>query len=161
MNLEKYKSLREEIKNRSFEKKFVSVDWLLYYASFFGNIASIFFAFFLWHPSLLKTITLHVADNSLTHIIAGISTVILLSLIEFLKRGIVNIFSSEFIEAKMQIANKSIFALLVFSIGILGMSFYFSINGAVEFSKTSTKTNVVIEEKSKVMIDSLVKMNAI
>lgn len=160
MNLEKYKELREEIKNRSFEKKFISVDWLLYYASFFGNIASIFFAFFLWHPSLLKTITLHVADNSFTHIIAGISTIILLSLIEFLKRGIVNIFSSEFIEAKMQIANKSIFALLVFSLGILGMSFYFSINGAVEFSKTSTKTNIVIEKNSKVMIDSLVKMNA-
>lgn len=159
MNLEKYRALREEIKNRSFEKKFISVDWLLYYASFFGNIASIFFAFFLWHPSLLKTITLHVADNSFTHIIAGISTIILLSLIEFLKRGIVNIFSSEFIEAKMQIINKSIFALLVFSLAILGMSFYFSINGAVEFSKTSTKTNIVIEENSKVMIDSLVKMN--
>lgn len=161
MEIDKYRKLREEIRNNSFEKKYTSVDWILYYASFFGNIASIFFAFFLWFPSLLKTITLHIADNTFTYAIAVGSTIILLSLVEFLKRGVLGIFSSEFIEAKMKIANKSIFGLLVFSTAIVGLSFYFSINGAVEFSKTSEKTNVAVVENSKIMLDSLVKMNEI
>lgn len=159
MEIEKYRKLREEIRNNSFEKKYLSVDWILYYASFFGNIASIFFAFFLWFPSLLKTITLHVADNALTYGVAVVSTVILLSLVEFLKRGILGIFSTEFIGAKNKIANRNIFGLLIFSIMIMGLSFYFSINGAIEFSRTSEKTNVHVEANSKIMLDSLVKMN--
>jgi cell division protein FtsB len=159
MEIVKYRKLREEIRNNSFEKKYLSVDWILHYASFFGNVASIFFAFFLWHPSLLKTITLHVGDNTLTHIVAIASTIILLSLVEFLKRGILGIFSTEFIEAKKKIANKNILGLLVFSMAIMGLSFYFSINGAIQFSKTSDKVNVYVEANSKVMLDSLVKMN--
>lgn len=159
MEIEKYRKLRDEIKNNSFEKKYSGVDWILHYASFFGNIASIFFAFFLWHPSLLKTITMHVGDNTLTHGIAILSTVILLSLVEFLKRGVLNIFSTEFIESKMKIANKSIIGLLIGSIIIMGLSFYFSINGAIEFSKTSEKANIHIESSSKIMLDSLVKLN--
>ena len=159
MDIEKYRKLKEEIRNNSFEKKYLSVDWILYYASFFGNIASIFFAFFLWFPSLLKTITLHVGDNTITYGVAIGSTIILLSLVEFLKRGILGIFSTEFIEAKNKIANKNILGLLIFSIAIMGLSFYFSINGAIEFSKTSDKVNVHVEASSKVMLDSLVKMN--
>lgn len=159
MDIEKYRKLKEEIRNNSFEKKYLSVDWILYYASFFGNIASIFFAFFLWFPSLLKTITLHVGDNTITYGVAIGSTIILLSLVEFLKRGVLGIFSTEFIEAKNKIANKNILGLLIFSIAIMGLSFYFSINGAIEFSKTSDKVNVHVEANSKVMLDSLVKMN--
>lgn len=159
MNIEKYKKLREEIRNKSFEKKYTTVDWILYYASFFGNIASIFFAFFLWFPSLLKTITLHIADNGLTYAIAVATTIILLSVVEFLKRGIVGIFSSEYIEANGKLNNKSTIGLLFFSVAILGLSFYFSINGAIEFSKTSGKANVVIEQTTKNYVDSLTIMN--
>jgi hypothetical protein len=159
MNIEKYKKLREEIRNQSFEKKYTTVDWILYYASFFGNIASIFFAFFLWFPSLLKTITLHVADNALTYGVAVGVTIILLSVVEFLKRGILGIFSSEFIEANAKFSNKSVVALFFFSIAILGLSFYFSINGAMEFSKTSGKINVGIEANTKILVDSLTKIN--
>jgi hypothetical protein len=43
----------------------------------------------------------------------------------------------------------------------MGLSFYFSINGAIEFSKTSDKVNVHVEANSKVMLDSLVKMNEV
>ncbi len=159
MDIEKYKKLREEIRNKSFEKKYTTVDWILYYASFFGNIASIFFAFFLWFPSLLKTITLHVADNAITYAVAVGTTIILLSLVEFLKRGVLGIFSSEFIEAGGKFANKSVIGLSIFSTIILGLSFYFSINGAIEFSKTSGKVNIEIEANSKTLVDSLTKMN--
>lgn len=159
MDIEKYKKLREEIRNKSFEKKYTTVDWILYYASFFGNIASIFFAFFLWFPSLLKTITLHVADNTLMYSVSVGVTIILLSVVEFLKRGIVGIFSSEFIEAGGKFANKSVIGLAFFSTAILALSFYFSINGAIEFSKTSGKVNIVIEQNDKTLIDSLTKAN--
>jgi hypothetical protein len=158
MDIEKYKKLREEIRNKSFEKKYTTVDWILYYASFFGNIASIFFAFFLWFPSLLQTITSHVANNGFTYGVAVVTTIILLSVVEFLKRGVVGIFSSEFIEANNKINGKSAW-LFGFSLLILGLSFYFSINGAMEFSKTSGKANVVIENNSKALVDSLTKLN--
>lgn len=158
MDIEKYKKLREEIKNRSFEKKYTTVDWILYYASFFGNIASIFFAFFLWFSPLLKTITLHVADNAVTYAIAVATTILLLGLVEFLKRGVLGIFSSEFIEASMKFTNKSVVGLFFASLAIVGLSFYFSINGALEFAKTSGKTNIVVEQTSKTMIDSLVQL---
>ena len=158
MDIEKYKKLREEIKNRSFEKKYTSVDWILYYASFFGNVASIFFAFFLWFPSLLRTITLHVADNGLTYAVAVGTTILLLALVEMLKRGVVGIFSSEFIEASMKFSNRSVIGLFFFSAAIVGLSFYFSINGAIEFSKTSGKNNVLVEQTSKTMVDSLIRL---
>jgi hypothetical protein len=159
MEIEKYKKLKEEIRNKSFEKKYSAVDWILYYASFFGNIASIFFAFFLWFPSLLKTITLHVADNGLTYGIAILSTIILLSLLEILKRNVIRIFSSEFIEAKMKLQERSVIGLFIFSMAIVGLSFYFSINGAIEFSKTSGKVNVLVTTNNQVLIDSLSKIN--
>jgi len=158
MDIAKYKQLREEIKNKSFEKKYTGVDWILYYSSFFGNIASIFFAFFLWFPSLLKTITLHVADNSFTYGVAIFTTIILLGLVEFLKRGVLGIFSSEFIESNYKFSNKSVVGLFMFSSAILALSFYFSINGAIEFSKTSGKANIEVEETSKSLIDSLVQI---
>lgn len=158
MDIAKYKRLREEIKDRSFEKKYTGVDWILYYASFFGNLASIFFAFFLWFPSLLKTITMHVADNAVTYGVAVVSTIILLGLVEFLKRGVVGIFSSELIEAKYKFSNKSVVGLFVFSSMIVALSFYFSVNGAKEFSKTSGKANVEIELVSKSVVDSLVRV---
>lgn len=155
MNIEKYLKLREEIKNKSFEKKYTSVDGILYYASFFGNAASIFFAFFLWFPQLLKTITLHVADNSVTYGVAVMSTIILLGLVEMLKRGIVSIFSSEFIESNMKLANKSVVGLFFFSLAIVVLSFYFSVNGAKEFSKTSDNANIAVEQTTKSLVDSL------
>lgn len=158
MDIAKYKRLREEIKNKSFEKKYTGVDWILYYASFFGNVASIFFAFFLWFPSLLKTINLHVAENALTYGVAVGTTIILLGLVEFLKRGVLGIFSAEFIESHFKFSNKSVVGLFLFSSIIVALSFYFSVNGAKEFSKTSGEANFVVEQTTKSIIDSLTRV---
>lgn len=159
MNLEKYKSLREQIRDKSFEKKFFLLNKILYIGSILGNIASIFFAFFLWFPSLLKTITLHIADNGFTYALAVGCTIVLLSMIELIKRGTINIFSSDFIEANYRLNTNSLFAQLFFAFSLVALSFYFSVNGAVEFSKTSGKKNVSIETESKNLVDSLSRMN--
>jgi hypothetical protein len=159
MNLEKYKQLKEKIRNKSFEKKYSMMNTILYLGSILGNIASIFFAYFLWFPSLLKTITMHVGDNGFTYTIAIVSTILLLGMIELLKRGMINIFSTDFIENNQKLNSNVLYGQFTFAFLLVGLSFYFSVNGAVEFSKTSGQKNVAIEVSNKPMYDSLHRLN--
>ena len=54
MDIKKYDTLRNKINKKDFEGKNKSLDKWLYRFSFFGNIGSIFFAYFLVYPSLQK-----------------------------------------------------------------------------------------------------------
>jgi hypothetical protein len=59
MDLKKYGELREKIKTKDFEGNNEGLDKWLWRFSFIGNMSSIFFAYFLVYPALLKAITLN------------------------------------------------------------------------------------------------------
>lgn len=155
MDLNKYSDLREKIQNQDFETKNKDIDKWLFIFSYLGNIGSIFFAFFLVYPALLKTIGMHMVTGGSSTIIAGFITVIILSGFELLKRKVFANFVFDMIKAKLKL-NRAAWGWLIFTISLLASSFYFSLNGAMDFAKTSEKRNEIIISNTNRTIDSLV-----
>lgn len=153
MNLNKYSELREKIKNQDFETKNKDVDTILNVSSYLGNIGSIFFAFFLLFPALERAISANMSSDYSTYI-AGFSTILILSAFELLKRKVLSNLSFDVIKNKFKI-NRSLITWAVFSIGIIGASFYFSVNGAIKFASTSNQENEIVENNYQTQIDSI------
>jgi len=155
MDFETYNKLRKKIKEKDFEGKNRSLDKWLYIFSFIGNIGSIFFAYFLVYPAFYDAISVHLTNNvTLGFYISIFSTIIVLIIFEFIKRILLHNLSFDLIKYKWNIKT-SIITWLIFSLAIIGTSFYFSLNGARHFASTANKTETVIEKSSNNIIDSL------
>lgn len=149
MKLEEFKKLEKQLEQQSFNQSFKNINKLMFFLSIFGNIASIFLAYFLVN----KIIQSAVGDNP---ILVGAVTIILLSGLELLKREIFDKFSLQFLKFKSFIKNDVIY-LGIFSLIIIGLSFYASVKGAEEFSNKSKKIDADINVKIENFTDSLNK----
>jgi|GEM_PF-3720461 len=147
MNIEQYKKLENEIKDESFGKQYKNINTVMFGLSIFGHISSIFLAYFL----LSKILTGAISDNP---ILVLLSSIILLSGLELLKRDIFQKFSSQSIKLKT-FAHKSIYPLLILSLSIVSVSFYASVSGAKEFASKAKQIEVVAEETTKKYEDSI------
>jgi hypothetical protein len=131
MDINEYKKIKNEIENQTFNNSYSQLDKVLKVLSVFGNIGSIFLASFF----ISKLI-----ENSVTSITSPVAiwiiTLTLLGSLELIKRFIFDKFSGEFVKAKT-IFRKEVFGVAFFSIAIIGMSFYSSLNGAQEISSKS------------------------
>jgi len=155
MDLDRYRKLREKFKNKTFEKKHKRTTGALYVGSFIANIGCIFFAFFFINPSFDQTISNLVGEGAFALTSAILLTVTFLSFFEFIKREIFKTFSADFIESGHKFTdNNQIFKGLL-SVTLILLSFYFSLTGAKEFSQISETKNIVIEQSSTKVIDSL------
>ena len=114
--------------------------------SIFGNLASIFLAYFL----LSKILASAIVDNP---VLVAISTVILLSGLELLKRDVFQKLSTKIINNKT--ITKAVLPLLFVSIVVVSFSFYATISGAKEFSSKAEEIEVVAEVNTKKYSDSL------
>jgi len=83
-----------------------------------------------------------------------LSSIILLSGLELLKRDFFQKFSSISIKLKT-IAHKSVYPLLFISLAIVSISFYATIAGAKEFSSKAKQIEIIAEQSNKVYEDSL------
>src|SRR5258708_33344324 len=113
MNLDRYKQLKTQIRDKSFEINFKRLDWGLFLLSFLGNAGAIFFAFFLLNPALQKTITQHLADNLFFQLLGVVITITILVGVEYLKRNVFRIFSDDFIQNQYSIMKSSVVGLLL------------------------------------------------
>jgi len=154
MDLNKYSELRDKIKSQDFETKNKDVDTWLNIFSYVGNIGSIFFAFFLVFPALLTAISANLVQGDASTYLAGFISVLILSGFELLKRKILANLSFDIVKNKFKM-HKSLIGWSIFSIGIVGASFYFSLNGAINFASTSKEINVNIENVANTQIDSV------
>lgn len=154
MDLDKYTELRTKISGKDYENKYKGVRAWLTRSSYFGNAGSIFFAYFLLFPFLFKAATIQIGDAGWVLPICVIISIFTLGLFEFLKREVVKIFSNDFIKRNMKIKSGNTL-MLVFVLGLMAGSMGLSLNGAIEFSSTSNKENVVIVDDVKSKIDSL------
>ncbi len=159
MEIEKYKSLKTKIRDKSFEINFKSLDKGLFTLSFLGNAGAIFFAFFLLNPALQKTITEHVSGSVFFTVVGMMLAIIILVGVEYVKRNVFRIFSAEFIESSFKLFKGSVFAFLISSIIVFAASFYFSVTGGIQFSKLSEKKNEVIQKTNKSAYDSISKVS--
>lgn len=142
MELKKYDTIRKEIKKMDFEGKFKRLSDWLYLFSFVGNVGSIFFAYFLIYPLFNDAISHYIQTDS-TNIISSIFTVLILFMFELTKRIILKNFSFDFVKERFKIKEFSIISWLIISLGLIVLSFYFSINGAMKFADNT----IVVEQQ--------------
>ena len=154
MDLNKYNTLRNKIKNRDFENKYSKLDKFLYWFSWAGNAGSIFFAYFLVFPAFFKAINANLSTGDLSIYLAGFLSVVVLGVFELVKREVLSNLSFDFVRHKYRIT-KTFVGWFLFSITLICASFYFSLNGAINFADTSKKENITIEQNIDSEIDSL------
>ncbi len=153
MDLKKYDELRQKINTKDFEGNNKGLDRWLWRFSFIGNISSIFFAYFLVYPALLKTITLNFVTGFWGMAIAFLFTLIFLTIFEITKRYLIKNFSSDFVIGKRKL-NVSIMRWMIVSIGIVALSFYLSISGSKNLATTSIFKNKIVETEISAESDS-------
>ena len=147
MDIVEFKKLEEAIKEESFGKEYKNINVVMFCLSIFGHIASIFLAYFL----LSKILSGAISNNP---ILVFISSVILLSGLELLKRDIFQKFSSISIKLKT-FQHKNVYPLMILSMMIISVSFYATISGAKEFSSKAKEIEVITEQSNKKYEDSL------
>lgn len=154
MELKKYDTIRKEIKKMDFEGKFKRLSDWLYLFSFVGNVGSIFFAYFLIYPLFNDAISHYIQTDS-TNIISSIFTVLILFMFELTKRIILKNFSFDFVKERFKIKEFSIISWLIISLGLIVLSFYFSINGAMKFADNTIVVEQQINKELKFKQDSV------
>lgn len=147
MKLTEFKKLEDSIKEQDFNKSFKNINKVMFFLSIFGHISSIFLAYFL----VSKILTGAITDNP---ILVAVSTVILLSGLELLKREIFDKFSLQQIKYKT-VFKSDVIPLMIVSLVIVSISFYASIKGAQEFSFKSKEIDSQVENYVKSYEDSL------
>jgi len=154
MDTKKYDKLRQKIKTKDFEGNNKGLDKWLWNFSFLGNISSIFFAYFLVYPALLKAITLNFITGLGGLILAGGLTLAILSIFEVIKRYLIRNFSNDYVINKKKL-NFKIFGWSVTSIAIVALSFYLSIGGSKNLASTSSIKNAIVQTEVVSKSDSL------
>lgn len=150
MKLSEFKKLEESIQEQDFNRSFKNINRVMFFLSIFGHIASIFLAYFL----ISKVLSGAISDNP---VLVTVSSIILLSGLELLKREIFDKFSLQQIKFK-SITNKDVLPLFLVSLLIVSISFYSSIKGAKEFSTKSKQIESQIESDVNTYSDSLKKV---
>jgi hypothetical protein len=130
MKIKEYKKLEESINEQDFNKSYKNIDRVMFSLSIFGHLASIFLAYFM----LSKILSASMTDNAVA---VFISSIIILTGIELLKRDIFDKFSFQYLKNKS--FGKDVMPLFLLSMLIISISFYSSISGAKEFSSKSVQ----------------------
>lgn len=139
MKINEFKKLEEKINGQNFNQGYKNINNLMFVLSIFGHFASIFLAYF----ALSKVLSGVIENNQ---IVVFITSVILLSGLELIKRDIFDKFSIQYL--KIKAFTKDVLPLFILSCAIIATSFYASIHGAQEFS---SKTDVIEKDKKEVI----------
>ena len=142
----KYQEFKNSI-NKSYSEKFKVIRISSIIFSFFGNITSIFFAFFFF-LSLFSTILFNI--NSLY---IGIGVVLFLGIFEYIKRYVFDLFSIELLKNEKFNKNKIIF--LITTLVMVSFSFFFSLNGAQRLVNNESIIKEQINYNIKSKTDSI------
>lgn len=153
MDFEKYQKLEKKIKRQDFNTAYKGINVWAKIFSMFGNVASIFFAYFLLF-SLLKEAMPQVESD------LGISiiSVMFLIMFEMLKRYVFNKFSLEHIRSKFKFFKKEVLVLTLFSCLMISGSFYLSLNGAQKFTDKQDYIENVTDSEFVAFQDSVNNM---
>ena len=145
MKISEFKDLERKINNINFNQSYKNINVIMTILSYFGNLASIFLAYFFMSKIIAGGI-----ENTVA---VFISSVIILSGIELLKRDIFDKFSVQYLKDKK--LAKSVLPLAIISLLLICSSFYLSINGAHDFSNKSDKIEMTKDTTLQVYTDSL------
>jgi hypothetical protein len=141
MKINEFKKLEKKITGYNFNQSYKSINIIMTGLSYFGHVASIFLAFFF----MSKIISSAMSDNPVA---VFISSIIILTGLELLKRDIFDKFSIQSLKDKG--ITKSVGFLLITSVILIFFSFYSTINGAKQFSSKSDQ----IEKNKKEIVSN-------
>jgi len=142
MDLNEYDKLRKKIDTKDFEGNNSALDKWLFRFSFVGNVSSIFFAYFLVYPSLLKAIRANFINGDWGIAIAFMLTIVFLSIFEITKRYFIKNFSNDFVVNQRKVGIKMLSWLTISLVAII-LSFYLSVTGSKNLATTSSSKNTV------------------
>jgi hypothetical protein len=145
MRISDFRKLEQKINGYNFNQSYKNINIIMTVLSYFGNIASIFLAYFFMSKIISSSI-----ENAIA---VFISSIIILAGIELLKRDIFDKFSVQYLKEKS--LSKAVIPLAITSLLLILSSFYLSINGAHDFSNKSTQIETTKEETLKNFSDSL------
>jgi len=154
MDLKEYDKLRKKISVKDFEGNNKGLDSWLYRFSFVGNVGSIFFAYFLVYPSLLKAISINLVNGMWGTVLAFLFTNVFLIGFEIIKRYLIKNFSSDYVANNKKI-NPAVFGWFIVSIGIVLLSFYLSLMGSKDLASIGLFKNNQAETEMTTKKDSL------
>jgi len=149
MRISEFKKLSNSITNQDFNKNYGVLNKVMFVASIFGHFASIFLAYYF----VVKIFSGAVPDQPIA---VGIAAVILLSILELLKRDLFDKASFQYFKNGTFV--KDMAPLVAFSSIIVFASFYSSISGAKEFSSKSKELETQKTEQVSVYSDSINKV---
>jgi hypothetical protein len=146
MKTKDFFKLEEKIANRAFSSTYSQIERMLFALSYVGNIASIGFSFYFGYDLFYNTI-------SDTPWVATTLSIIFLSLIELLKRELFVKFSEEIFFGK-DIRTPLGIILTIFTLSVVGISFYSSMKGGVELAdknkSTKNHNTIAVDSSTKV-----------
>lgn len=154
MDLKKYDKLRQKINTKDFEGNNKGLDKWLFRFSFIGNISSIFFAYFLVYPALLKAISLNFLTGNWGIAVAFALTLLFLTIFEVTKRYFIRNFSNDYVTNDRKVKFKTL-SWLAISITVIVLSFYLSISGSKNLATTSVIKNAIVQTEVQSKTDSL------
>ena len=149
MKIEEFKKLEKKINNQNFNEGYKTINIVMTILSWFGHFASVFLAYFM----LSKVLSGAIGDNPVA---VFISSIVILSGIELLKRDVFDKFSMQYLKLK---SLQKVLPLFFLSIVIIGLSFYASIHGAAEFASKEKQFDVDKELVLNNYKDSISKIN--
>lgn len=149
MKFEKFYQLRKKFEENAFEHNFLTLDRILYWFSFLGNIFSIIFSYF-FVKTVTDTIPIFFPGQDVAF---AIFIIIFMTGYEFLKR-----FSFEQVVVyyfKLRKMTAAFSGGLLFVLLLVGGSFYLSLNGSHRLIDQTEKLNAYADTTTQVQIDSL------
>lgn len=152
MKYDSYKLLEDKFDNKDFHKSYKPINITLYIFSLFGNIVSVFFAFF-----FLNNILTEAVGGLAAAFILSFASIFFLTSFELLKRYVFHRFSLEWVTSNFKIKLRETMILGLFSILLIASSFYMSLNGAHKFADKTDNIEANVDSLYTKYQDSLVK----
>lgn len=151
MKIEKFEKLKIKFEVLKLEKNFFTLDRVLYYFSFLGNIFLIYFGYF-----FIKSITDTLPDLfPYQDTFLAVFIALFLTGYELTKRFVIQQFTISAIQIKR--FTLGLFFGLISSIGLIAGSFYLSLNGAHRLVDSTEQIQQTIEQSVSVKADSIAK----
>lgn len=151
MKLEKFEKLKVKFEVLKLEKNFFTLDRVLYYFSFLGNIFLVYFGYF-----FIKSITDTLPDLfPYQDTFLAVFIALFLTGYELTKRFVIE----QFTVSALQIKKFTLGLLFGFiaSIGLIAGSFYLSLNGAHRLVDSTEQIQQTIDQSVSVKADSIAK----
>jgi heme/copper-type cytochrome/quinol oxidase subunit 3 len=151
MKHEEFKKLKNDIQEKNFFNNYRVFSKLSFFLSYVGNLFSILFAYFFLFE-IASSAVLEPTPSTMNLVAGGV--ILVLFTVELSKRFIFDKFSQSFIKDKFRFKNPESKILGLISIGLIAVSFYFSLNGAQDYAdkdddlKKNVQTDVTVYKDS-------------